>query len=262
MVRVKYVGSKSHLTSKKLKRPRIGSGDKKYRVPLWMLARYGRIDKLRVALPKEYDMHLNPPNKYMPPTTKQENPNQRLNQWIRTLSSVILEACSVGNPAALRIVLNVSGKFMDVLSSESVCVKRYLLKAIESQSSVCVRFVIDAFLRDKEEEYFATNNYSELLVVAARIGNADVVKELLCICDGTYKSSLALRTAVQHGHTDCVRELVNVSVPSHRFSEALREAAYQGLNDIFDILLPMSDPKARRSEALRWCGTTKSVLQH
>lgn len=252
MVRIKFVPPTYLLTSKKRVREYLRSGDKTYRVSLSKLAQFGLLPELRAALPAEYDRHSNTANKGMSETFRQLKPDQRLYQWTRTLDSAILAACRSGNEDALRILLNFAGRSKDIIAAETFFIKRYLANAIESESVVCVRFIIDTFLRDKDEEYFIENNFSTLLVAAANVGNANVLKELLCISDGTYKSSLALRTAVKEGHTDCVRLLMDVSIPTDKDSEALREAAFKGFNEIFDILLPVSDPKALRSEALRW----------
>ena len=71
-------------------------------------------------------------------------------------------------------------------------------------------------------------NPEKALLIAAKIGNATVVNELVKWELSKDVYSEALRSAAQYGHPECVALLIPVSDPTANNSVALRWAAYNG----------------------------------
>lgn len=81
---------------------------------------------------------------------------------------------------------------------------------------------------------------NQLLVRAARVGDADGLRCLLAQADPLWDSSLALMRAAENGHVECVEILLPVSEPRAHSSRALLMAVARDQQNCVDVLFAHS----------------------
>lgn len=86
-----------------------------------------------------------------------------------------------------------------------------------------------------------SNHNNQLLVEAARKGDADAIKILLPLADPRWQSSLALMRAAENGYKECVVLLLAQSCPKDHASRALMMAVARGWDLCVDVLFEHSD---------------------
>lgn len=86
-----------------------------------------------------------------------------------------------------------------------------------------------------------SNHNNQLLVEAARKGDAETIKMLLSVADPCWESSLALMRAAEYGHKDCLLLLLPHSRPTDHASRALMMAVARGCDSCVDELFECSD---------------------
>lgn len=82
---------------------------------------------------------------------------------------------------------------------------------------------------------------NQLLVRAAKIGDAQAVRALLSEADPLWESSLALMRAAENGHVECVEILLPVSEPRVHCSRALLMAVARDQHNCVDVLFDHSE---------------------
>lgn len=85
------------------------------------------------------------------------------------------------------------------------------------------------------------NHNNQLLVEAARKGDAQTIKMLIPLADPRWESSLALMRAAEYGCRECVLLLLPYSCPRDHASRALMMAVARGWDLCVDELFEHSD---------------------
>lgn len=84
-------------------------------------------------------------------------------------------------------------------------------------------------------------NNNELLVKAARSGDASEVQRLIPLSNPQHNHSCALRMAAENGYTECVKLLLPHSNAKAMNNMALRKATLRRHYDCIDVLCEVSD---------------------